>query len=95
MLLWWPVHICSDRWYRKALPIAKAIDRIRPGTRDELWVCLRTETAGDYTDFTADDVRDFAVESLPYFVGEMGVPYEGRVSGWAWMQPFSTRTEDK
>lgn len=73
-LLWRPRHLCSDRWWERATPIADRIEMKRPKTRGKLYSCFVPDIS--HTDFTSTDVFEFCAQALDYFTGEKGVTYQ-------------------
>jgi len=86
MLLWRPCHLCSDEWWRSALPLAREIQRKQPKTIDELRSCFLC-VAYRSVDFPShgNTVAEFCRDAIPYFSGQSGVPYTGTVEGIATM----------
>jgi hypothetical protein len=85
MLLWRPMHLCSQDWFSEARLIAKRIDVLRPLTSDELLECFEPSFRGHNLDFTREDSEEFCRLAIDFFTCKRHVPYVGVVSGNACM----------
>ncbi len=76
VLLWKPGHITSQYFWDAALKSGKLIDRRNPTTPEALSSCLvGSDFHTGFFSTKEDDAYKFAVEALPYFIGEKEVSW--------------------
>lgn len=69
-LLWRPCHIINQYYWKETLEIGRIIATEKPQTAEHLASCIRG------TNYKEGDVKNFAVEALPFFTGERNVEFE-------------------